>query len=82
MPLSEPYTAHCKITMELRNGTGMLASYSVVRTAKGDSYGALAEQAEQLTGAIKVLEAALIDCTAAQKALAHGVQNAERRRLK
>ena len=76
MPRVEQYEALVKVTVELRAEGRSVGSYSVTRAAIGSSINAGG------TGAIETIEAALVDAVAAHRALAAGVQNAERRRLK
>lgn len=76
----DTYEAFVKIVVELRNGSGTVASYSVTRKASGPSaVGAQTGPADNLPA---VLDTALVDALAAHRAMAAGVQNTERRRLK
>ena len=77
MPRLEGYQAFVKVTVELRAEGTNVASYSVTRTAEGPSATVRGKE-----NAEYVIEAALTDAVAAHRALAAGVQNAERRRLK
>lgn len=77
MPKVEQYEAVVKIVVELRAEGRSVASYSATRTAVGPS---LTENGKE--NLMPVLGKALADTLAAHSALAAGVQNAERRRLK
>lgn len=82
MPIMETYLAEVTVSVVLKStSSGKLAEYSVTRRSEGFS-AEPGEGLEKQRGAEKVIDAALVNAVAANKALAAGVQNAERRRLK
>lgn len=82
MPLTDSYVAEVTVSVRLRSTTdGVVAEYSVTRKDKGSSISP-SETLATMSGAARAIEAATVDAVATSKAMAAGVQNAERRRLK
>jgi hypothetical protein len=80
MPKLEDYIAEVTVSVVLKStAAGRVAEYSVTRVSKGSS---APVGAGTTPAVIPVVEQAMLDATAAHKALLAGVQNAEARRLK
>lgn len=83
MPISDKYQCRVRLVVVLENTHGVeLAQYAVRGAAEGWSYDRHDETAETLSGVLKVVEAATLKAVVNSKAMAAGVQNVERRRLK
>jgi hypothetical protein len=81
MPKTEDYIAEVTVSVRMKSTTaGVVAEYSVTRTAKGASHPI--RGGSTTPDVPRVVDQAFVDATAAHRAMLAGVQNAEARRLK